>query len=614
MASGNFSGYILDGHYRLQVNWSESDISPVNNTSLVTISCYLINDWDLQAGDRTISASINGVAKSWTTSNGGIHGTGTTYLGGASQTVTHNSDGSKSCAISATYPIQATISGTYYANITASATVTLDTIPRYATISQSVSSKTETSITMDWTTDSTVDKLWYSTNNGTNWTSVTIADGTSGTYTIKNLSEHTSYDIKTRVRRKDSQLNTDSSKLTVTTYYYPYAKTMPDYTIGEKLKITLYNPLGRTVTVYWRGADNSEISGGDVSGTSISGWNSTTFKNFMYASIPNSASGTYKIKVVYGNVSTKVNTGGTYSANSSECKPTIGTVSYLDTNSTSTTITGDNQKIIQNKSTVRYTANSLTAKNSATVSSCKVAVNGNTYTLSISGSTATGGNATINSGSNVTATFTVTDSRGFTGTKTMNVTMLSWANPTGIITVQRQDNFYTPTTLKCDAQYSSLNNGNTITITYSASRADGGGSAITGSLSDNVASTVNLDNTYAWNITFTLKDRLNATTTYNVFLSRGMPIIYFDRIKSSVGINCFPKNNLAFDINEIEYALSDSEYLEIARILANSYATTVDYEVGTFVRQSNNIYECTTACTKNTWSNNSSKFTLLGSA
>lgn len=454
----------------------------------------------------------------------------------SSFTVTHNADGKKTVTISGAWSDNNW--STYITSGSASASVTLPQIPRYATVSQSLGGKTETGITVKWSSDSTIDYVWYSKDNGSNWTAVGSANATSGSYTISGLSANTSYTIKTRVRRKDSQLTTDSSAMTQTTYNYPYATSMPNFTIGNTLTIGLYNPLGRTVTVSIIGADNSECSRDNTSGTSITGYTYSGIVNALYSSIPNAKSGTYKVKVTYGS-SVITKTGGTYSANASACTPTIGSLTYEDTKTATITITGNNQQIIRNQSTVRYTASSLSAKNGATISSVKVVVNGSTYNLTVSGSSATGGNATINSGTNVTATATITDSRGYTGTKTVTVQMLDWVLPSALITLQRQNNYYTPTSLKANCTYSSLGGKNTITITYKAKKQSSSSWELTGSLTNNTAVTIQCDNQYDWDVQVVITDKLG-TTTYNTTLSRGTPIIYFDRQRGSTGFNGFP--------------------------------------------------------------------------
>lgn len=134
-------------------------------------------------------------------------------IASGSKTITHNTDGTKTFDVS--YDVSLTSSSN---TISETASFTLDTIPRYATSDQSLSSRTLNTITMSWSSDSTIDYIWYSKDGGSNWIDVGSVNGTSGSYIISGLSPNTSYSIKTKVRRKDSQLATESSALAVTTY------------------------------------------------------------------------------------------------------------------------------------------------------------------------------------------------------------------------------------------------------------------------------------------------------------------------------------------------------------------------------------------------------------
>ena len=161
-------------------------------------------------------------------------------------TVTHNTNGTYSASKSGSFTT--TASGDYSLKSgSASVTVAPATIPRYATSNQSLASKTSSSITMNWSSDSTVDYIWYSKDNGSNWTGVDVTDGTSGSYTISGLSANTTYNIKTRVRRKDSQLTTDSSTLSVTTHQTTTAsisvssKTETSVTVSSSSNVTVSN-------------------------------------------------------------------------------------------------------------------------------------------------------------------------------------------------------------------------------------------------------------------------------------------------------------------------------------------------------------------------------------
>ena len=209
----------------------------------------------------------------------------------------------------------------------------LTEIPRYPTVTQNVSSKTETTITMAWSADSTIDYVQYSTNGGSSFVNVGSANATSGSYTISGLTAGTSYSIVTRLRRKDSQLSANSSSMSVSTYSYPYCTSMPNFTIGNKLTLGFYNPLGRTFTFYII-ANGTQISNSwTISGTSYSGVDADSSQNQLYATIPNAKSATYQVKCVYGS-STITKTGGTFSVNTSVCAPAIGSVTYKDTNNT----------------------------------------------------------------------------------------------------------------------------------------------------------------------------------------------------------------------------------------------------------------------------------------
>ena len=536
------------------IEYKVTSQSIANNTSTVDIYLYarantsgLSTAW-LYSG-KYGSITFDGTAHEGATISGyDFRGTGIyNEFAHYTEIVTHNTNGQKNITLAASWN-KGTSPSTYITGGSVpSTTVTLPTIPRYATVSQSLNSKTETNATIKWSADSTIDYVWYSTDNGLSWSAVGSVNTNSGSYTINGLSANTAYNIKTRVRRGDSQLTTDSSALSVTTYDYPYATIMPNFTIGDSFAIQFYNPLGRPILFYLI-ANGTQISDTwTTSGTSYTGFNAASTATQLYATIPNAKTASYSVKVVYG-ASTITSAGGTMSANASACAPEIATAAYLDTKAETILVTGDDQKIIRNQSIVQYSATGIAAKNSATIASVRVSVNGTSYTMAVNGSSATGGNATINSGTNVTATISVTDSRGYITTKTVDVQMLDWALPSAIITLQRQSNYYTTTDIKVNAQYSSLDGNNTIAITYKARKTGESAWSITGTLTNNVAATFSADNEYSWDVQIILTDKFG-TTTYNQTITRGMPLVYFDRLRLSVGINCFPQNDRSLEIN-----------------------------------------------------------------
>lgn len=258
--------------------------------------------------------------------------------------------------------------------------------------------------------------------------------------------------------------------------------------------------------------------------------------------------------------------------------PTISGVSYEDTNATTTAITGDDQKIIQNTSTVSFTLASLAALKGAVLSKVDITVNSVKVSTSLSGSSVSNKTisyGTINSSSNLNANITLTDSRGNTTTVSKPLIMLAWSLPTAIITCARKNNYYTETDITVNASYTSLGGANTITIQYQTRQQDSGSWSALQTLQDNVQATINLDNTKAWDIKVIVTDRLGSST-YTLSIDKGIPIVYFDRTMRSIGFNCFPKNESSVESEGL--VLDDIVYIGSQTLFDYQYLNTIGYQ------------------------------------
>lgn len=189
--SGSFSGSIKDSKYTLRVDWSATQ-STTNNTSKITATMYLVqaSGWPLNISTRSDnSTTINGTKQEWSSPAVNKSG-GTTKLATVtSGNIAHNSDGTKSVTISATFNIRATISGTYYSTITASKTVTLDTIPRATTptlSSTSVFMGDSVTISTPRASSSFTHDLAYQFAGGS-WVNIATGVGTSRAWTVPDL-------------------------------------------------------------------------------------------------------------------------------------------------------------------------------------------------------------------------------------------------------------------------------------------------------------------------------------------------------------------------------------------------------------------------------------------
>ena len=374
-------------------------------------------------------------------------------------TVPHNADGTKKIAVKFSTAIYTSTVSEY------SDTWTLDSIPRYGTCKQSYDDATETTIKMGWSSDSTVDYIWYSKDNGSNWTGVNVTDGESGTYTISGLAANTTYKVKTRIRRKDSQLTTDSAALSVTTYDYPHCTNSPNFVLGDELTLSFYNPLGRSFVFYIIGNGTQIDVEYKCSGTTYRGVNSTTTSvPYLYATIPNAKSGKYKVKVVYGSSTKTRDSGNTYTIKESACYPTFSKFTYADTNPQVTAITGSDQILVKKLSSVTVSiaaADKMVAKNSAAPDYYIAQLDTKTQDADYNTANVSIPLGVINSAGKKRLSVRAYDSRTLSTLAHKDVTVYDYEEPTINASVKRLNNFEAQTTLKISGTYSRLTIGGT---------------------------------------------------------------------------------------------------------------------------------------------------------
>ena len=341
--------------------------------------------------------------------------------------------------------------------------------------------------------------------------------------------------------------------------------------------ITYSNPAGSNVTSLQAcislDGSNDDIAYRDIS---ISGSSYTFNLTTAERNILRQATTTSNTRTVYYYIKT-VLSGNTFYSNKSatltivNANPTF-TVGYQDTNSTTTAITGNNQQIIQNNSTLQINITNATALKYSTLESATINVNGNetTSTFTSGSSTLTFNIGTLDVSSNLTVPVTVTDSRGNSTTTNLTIQVLAWSLPSAIITLQRLNNFYSETNLNVDANYSSLDSKNTITIQYQTKKVDDAsyGSLVT--IQDNVQTQFTADNTYEWYVRVVLTDRIG-TSSYILKLGKGIPIVFFDNILNSTGFNCFPLTSEGVWSNN--FPIDDVIYLG-SQVLYDSYTTS----------------------------------------
>ena len=434
----------------------------------------------------------------------------------------------------------------------------LSNIDRAApSVSVNVSSITANSIKITVSSSATANKWWYSLNGGSSWVAFNSSSGASKETTVTGLSPNTSYTVQACARKSYNGVDGYSGKTTVKTLGGSVLSSVSTLTADNAtVKITL------SATVYDTSYKHKLVlkDGGTtvltLTGLSLSnGSNTITLTASQRSSIladmaaKKSFTGTFELSTFsgssqIGSTSTKTATVQTTAANSA---PTFSGFTYKDTNTTAAGVTGNNQILIQSVSTLQVTASAATAKNGATISS---------YSVSAGGSTASSTTVTLNVGKIYTSgtvpiIVTAIDSRGYTSSATVNITVIAYESIDITAAIMRRVNEVedvTQVTLEGDITPVKVNNVNKNTLRklyYQYKRTDASAYSSLTDITSFATFTdsgftftsdewLSLDANYSWYVRFCVYDNLTGDTA-TITVSQGTPLISFRRKK--VGIN-----------------------------------------------------------------------------
>lgn len=239
-----------------------------------------------------------------------------------------------------------------------------------------------------------------------------------------------------------------------------------------------------------------------------------------------------------------------------DAAPELGEVSYEDTNAATVAVTGDKSRIVQNHSIMTVTIPTATAKKGATIASYAIAFGGVTKKVQKAGAVSLGA---VDVSYSQAMTVTATDSRGFTASKSVQVTVDDYSAPTAVIDLHRLNNFEPTTYITANARYSYLNGKNAVTISAKFKKVSETDYGTPIALADSVQSTVTCDRDSAYDFVVTIADKLE-TTGYNLTLGKGIPSFFIDTKKSSVGVNCLPTQENAFQLGDSAWLTAQGAY------------------------------------------------------
>lgn len=432
--SGSYYKYPTSS-FGLYVEWTASQ-SVTGNYSDVTQKIYL-SYYTLEVSSRSDStSSINGSAVTYTAPaiNDYTSGWKKKLLYTHTVRVYHTSAGkAEDIPLSASWRFSGTYSGVSIGTITASTSVDLNAIDRAApTVTLATSSITASGVTVKATASTTCDRFDYSIDGGSTWTNFSTTSGTTASKAITGLTPNTTYSIKVRARKKTNQVYGSSAASSVKTLGGSVISSVSAFTADAAtakitMSVTVYNT-SYTHTLVIKNGSTTVLT---ITGLSLSNGSNTitltaaqrstvlaamsALKSFTGTFTLTTYSGTTQI----GTASSKTATVQTTSANSA---PTFTAFTFEDSNTTAVGVTGNNQILIQNISTLKLTLTAATAKNGATISSYSVVAGSKTA----SGTTTTITVGTIPDSGTVPVIVTAIDSRGYTTAVTVNITVLEY--------------------------------------------------------------------------------------------------------------------------------------------------------------------------------------------
>lgn len=541
---GTITDYGSKHSHEFKLTVNETSTSVANNTSEISFSftiykaSYSWSNWK----SITYSISINGTSYSGTISSYSAGSTLTIRTG--SQTVGHNSDGTKT--INYSFSVNDSSGQSYTCgNASASGTLELTKIARNPsfTTKPRVTSKGLNWIKFKYGATDIYSDIYYSLDNS-NWIHVT-----SDETTISNLTPETQYTIYVQARNQaDNSLRTTTT-ISGTTYAIAKITTASNVNIGSSHTITWSNPSGASTSLKLCKTDGTTvIDYSTVTGTSKT---ITPTASTIYALTPNSNTITLRYIITTTENSKNYTNYKDCIFTVTNSNPTFSDFTYQDTNTNIIALTGNNQILVNGYSNVKVTistANKATAKNSATMKRYKLLDTTANYNASADV------NMSINRVNNNVIDVYAIDSRGNSTKVSKTATIKNYSNiKIKSLSVARQNNVGTTTTLNFEGEFWNASFGsvtNAITsckykykTTSSSSWIDGkttltytiSGNKITGSLNiQGDAGTDGFSTNNSFDIQLILSDKLS-TETYNVILSSGNPALAIYKNNVAIG-------------------------------------------------------------------------------
>lgn len=603
--------------FYLKTVWSSSE-NITDNTSSVNAKLYVGSTGGYSAVGSNLNyrITINGNNKTDSGVSYNISAGGEVYLGQHTVTVAHDSDGTKSITISVLADGNAYLGGG-----SDSFTARLDTIPRKSKLTTTPSWEAGSNLTLNISRYSSSFRheaeIYIKHKTTGDWEHVKqVVFGAGDTSQSSSFSAENNEELYDHLNGSSSResyiiLQTYSGSTHIGSNYYngtitaKPASTLSSsasFTIGEPVDVSISRDTSaftHTVRFYVNNVLIKTLTGVETSAT----WTpTTTEKNNMYQQTVNSNTVASKIEVdtYYASEIVRTTRTKTGTATVKNSNPTFtGTgVIYKDSNTVTSALTGNDQFIIQKKSTVQVTipaVNRAIGTNYATMVNYTATLNGVSFTQNWHATNAIVFNMGVaDSKSDLTLSIKAKDSRGNTTTITKIIKMLPYLPPVALPSVDRLNATEAPTAINIAGSFYPLSIGGV--VKNALTPIVGQTSAIQYRYKENTTSaafptnwtnmtfpaptsagkftanpgteTLDIGKAYIFEIRVT--DKLS-TETFTLIVGKGTPLFAMDPLKNSIGFNSLPTlqdtfemfGKMVFDKNK--YATGNSSLPSVDR-------------------------------------------------
>ena len=444
---------------------------------------------------------------------------------------------------------------------------TLDTNIVKPSVKLSVVSVSETTVTLTGTITSngngtiTANGYKYKQQGGSTWLNCTNS--------LTNLTPNTTYYFKYYATNSAGTTETGDTAVSTTTWNKPTISNVAvkNLIAGNSQTVTLNNSHNRNCTITVA-CGNNTLYTGSTTGTSLTftipadkcrlalGTGSDTGQKIKGQTV------NLVYKCTYSSWSTPYGTSCTLGVNSSYT-PSWGSnfaintaITYADTDSVTTRITGNPQILVQGKSNWEYslalTGNQAAVANSNSGSSIKeyqVSTDGGASWKTRSASATHISVGTIGSkATSVTVKVKAIDYKGLeSAIQTRTISVIPYSLPSGTISANRVNNYGKTIQLKINPSWAvvSKNHEERAEISYKLSTAPESDYIL---LDDNVKNfntfitlSPSFDNSSGYNFKVKLYDAFGGESAeIKALVGRGMPIFFIDETVNGVGVNTIP--------------------------------------------------------------------------